>query len=79
MLEPHQLIKFLTVFAGSTITVPSQEDLRDVVHDTVMYDAILKSPSHATKIRDLASTTGKSEEEIRDLVTEFRGAIKKYG
>jgi len=73
------LLKFLDVFGGSTISVPSHEDLLYTVKNVQIYlDAKFRVDGYPT-FSEIAKKYGISKKEALEIYHEMGEAVKKSG
>jgi hypothetical protein len=76
----ENFLKFIDIFAGSTIKCPSREVLDKAVRDVTVYLLISKSGvgNRSSLVRDLAVQYGVTVGVIRQIYVEMQDRLNRY-
>lgn len=74
------LLKFLDLFSGTTISVPSAEDLRSAIRDMTIYTRLVgaTASSRSSRVERLADEYGVSKQTVEKRFDKVKEMMSAY-
>lgn len=78
LLDHKSLINFLTYFGGKTITIPTKEEMKDVLNALLLYQFINIEGKEYKEAVDLINSAEFSEAKTQEIYKKIVEIMQKY-